>query len=53
MYLTAGSIYLIIGRPGHEHYWQLLAEGQDVSTPRPGSSYPLLLEVGDTGEARA
>ena len=52
MYLTAGSIYLIIGRPGHKHYWQLLAEGQDVTPPRPGSSYLLLLEVGDTGEAR-
>ena len=53
MYLTAGSVYLIIGRPGHEHYWQLLAEGQDMTPPRPGSSYPLQLEVGDTGELRA
>ena len=52
MYLTAGSIYLIIERPGRrEHYWQLLAEGQGESPPRPGSSYLLLLGVGDTGEA--
>ena len=45
MYLTAGSCYLIIGKPGHGHYWQLLAEGQHVSPPRPKSSYPLQLEV--------
>ena len=31
----------------------MLAEGQDVSPPRPGSSYPLQMEVGDTGELRA
>ena len=36
-----------------EHYWELLAEGQDVTPPRPGSSHPLPLEVGDTGETRA
>ena len=43
-------MYLIIGRPGQEEYWHLLAEGQDMPPPRPGSSYPLQLEVGDTGE---
>ena len=30
-----------------------MAEGQDVTPPRPGSSHPLPLEVGDTGETRA
>ena len=46
-------MYLIIGRPGQEHYWQLLAEGQDMTPPGPWSSYPLQFEVGGTGEQRA
>ena len=45
LYLTAGGCYLIIGKPGHGHYWQFLGEEQYVSLPRPKSSYPLQREV--------
>ena len=42
----------MIGRPGGEHHWQLLAEGRDVTVPRPGSGHSLQVEIGDTGEVR-
>ena len=42
----------MIGWPGGEHHWQLLAEGRDVMVPWPGSGHSLQVEVGDTGEAR-
>ena len=52
MYLTAGGCYLIIGKPGHGHYWQYMGEEQHVPPSTPESSYPLQREVPGLAGAR-
>ena len=42
----------MIGRPGGQHHWQLVAEGCEVTVPVPGSGDALRVENGDTGEVR-
>ena len=38
MYLTLGDLYLLIGWPGGQHFWQLVAEGGGAVVPMPGSA---------------
>ena len=40
MYLTLGDLYLLIGRPGGQYFWQLVAEGGGVAVPMPGQLAP-------------
>ena len=42
----------MIGRPGGQHFWQLVAEEGGVMVPMPGSDGALKVENVDTGEVQ-
>ena len=43
---------MIIGKPGHGHYWQYMGEEEHVPHPTPESSYPHQREVPGLAGAR-
>ena len=52
MYVTLGDLYLLIGRPGGQHFWQLVAEGEGVVVPMPGSAGTSQEETPETEEVQ-